>query len=174
MKCPAIRLLLLALPLIISARANAEPWKGIVPLKSTRSDVERLLGKPLPGPVQSYVIYQRESEEVRVRYADKSLCTRTTDCECNVPDDTVLKVVVRVKSKTSFSSLNLDLSKFHPIVNPENSNNVAYSNSDAGIMYVINKRDDLLLYVQYGATAKDCADAKKVNVKSNAVEVSVK
>lgn len=162
MRCPAIRVALLALPLIISATANAEPWKGIVPLKSTRSDVERLLGQPQPGPIKSYVTYQLESEEVRVRYADKSLCTRTTDCECQVPDDTVLNVVVRLKTKPGFSSLGLDLSKFHPIVNPENSNNVAYSNSDAGIMYVISKREDLLLYVQYGATAKDCAAAKKL------------
>ena len=75
-------------------------------------------------------------------------------------DDTVLNVVVRFKSKTNFSSLGLDMSKFHAIVNPENPNNVAYSNSDAGIMYVISKRDDLVSYVQYGATGKDCLDAK--------------
>ena len=160
MKTLATRVLLLAAPLLIAVRVNAEPWKGIVPLKSTRSDVERLLGKPLPGTMKFYVTYQLESEEVRVRYADKSLCTRTDDCECHVPDDTVLNVVVRLKIKTTFSSLELDMSKFHPIVNPENPNNVAYSNSDAGIMYVISQRDDLVSYVQYGPTARDCLDAK--------------
>ncbi len=29
-------------------------------------------------------------------------------------------------------------------------------------MYVVSKRDDLILYVQYGATAIDCFDAKQV------------
>ena len=160
MKTLAIRVLVLTALLLIAVRVHAEPWRGIVPLKSTRSDVERLLGKPSPGNMKFYVTYERESEQVRVHYADKSVCTRTDDCECYVPDDTVLNVVVRLKNKTSFSSLRLDMSKFHPIVNPENPNNVAYSNSDAGIMYVISKRDDLVSYVQYGPTAKDCVEAK--------------
>jgi hypothetical protein len=160
MKHLAPSFLFLVLPLIIFAgTVNAEPWRGIVPLKSTRSDVERLLGKPLPGSVNSYVTYKLESEEVRVVYADKTLCSRTDDCKCRVPDDTVLNVVVRLKTPLKFSSLKLDLSKFHPIINRENANNVAYSNSDAGLMYVISERDDLVLYLQYGPTAKDCADA---------------
>ena len=161
----ATRVLVLALPLIISATVKAEPWRGIVPLKSTRSDVERLLGKPATVLVNSYVTYELESEEVRVRYADKAMCPRTDDCECHVPDDTVLTVVVRLKAKKSFSSLGLDLSKFRAITNPENANNIVYSDSDAGIMYVISKRDDLLLYVQYGPTAKDCFDAKKTAIR---------
>ena len=162
MKTLATRLVFLVLPLAIFAGSvNAEPWRGIVPLKSTRSDVERLLGKPLPGNLNFYVTYKLESEEVRVRYADKSLCTRTDKCECRVPDDTVLNVVVRPKTTINFSALALDQSKFHPIVNAENANNVAYSNSDAGLMYVISKRDDLVLYVQYGPTAQDCADVLK-------------
>lgn len=35
------------LALIISAiKVQAEAWRGIVPLKSTQADVERLIGKP--------------------------------------------------------------------------------------------------------------------------------
>ncbi len=140
---------------------NAEPWRGIVPLRSTRADVERLLGKPLPGALNSYVTYKLETEEVRVEYADQTLCSRPDRCECRVPDDRVLHVVVRPKTIIKFSSLELDKSKFHPIVNRENENNVAYSNSDAGLMYVISERDDLVLYVQYGPTLKDCEAALK-------------
>ena len=73
----------------------------------------------------------------------------------------LVHVVVRPKTIIKFSFLELDSSKFHPIVNPENANNVAYSNSDAGLMYVISKRDDLVLYVQYGPTLKDCEAALK-------------
>jgi len=162
MKNLATRFVFLVLPLVILAgNVNAEPWRGIVPLKSNRSDVERLLGKPLPSNMKFYVTYNLESEEVRVRYADKSLCIRTDECECRVPDYTVLNVVIRLKTTINFSALSLDQSKFHLIVNAENANNVAYSNSDAGLMYVISKRDDLVLYVQYSPTAKDCADALK-------------
>lgn len=152
---------LLFLLALCGVTVNAEPWRGIVPLKSTRSDVERLLGKPLAGGINSYVTYKLETEEVRVEYADQKLCSRPDRCNCRVPDDTVLHIVVRLKTIIRFSSLELDKSKFHPIVNPENANNVAYSNSDAGLMYVISKRDDLVLYVQYGPTLKDCDAALK-------------
>jgi len=162
MKTLATRFLCLLLPLTIFAgNLSAEPWRGIVPLKSTRLDVERLLGKPLPGNMNFYVTYKLESEEVRVRYADKSLCTRTDECECRVPDDTVLNVVIRPKATIKFSSLDLDQSRYHAIVNAENTNNVAYSDFDAGLMYVISKRDDLVLYVQYSSTAKDCEAVPK-------------
>src|SRR5712691_11509742 len=64
MKNLAIRFVFLLLPLTVFAgNVNAEPWRGIVPLKSTRSDVERLLGKPLPGNMNFYVTYKLESEE---------------------------------------------------------------------------------------------------------------
>ena len=140
---------------------NAEPWRGIVPLKSARSDVERLLGKPLPGSLNSYVTYKFETEEVRVEYADQKLCSRPDRCDCRVPNDRVLHVVVRPKTIIKFSSLELDKSKFHPIVNRENANIVAYSNSNAGLMYVISKRDDLVVYIQYGPTLDDCEAALK-------------
>ncbi len=148
------------IPFLLGAgTVNAESWRGITPLQSTRADVERLLGKPLPAKLSFYVTYQLESEEVRVQYADRNLCTREDQCSCRVRDNTVLHIVVRPKTAISFSSLELDKSRFHPIVNPENANNVAYSNFNAGVMYVISKRDDLVQYVQYGPTAKDCEAA---------------
>jgi hypothetical protein len=146
----------------VALTVNAAPWRGIVPLKSTRSDVERLLGKPLTGNMDFYVTYKLETEEVRVEYASKKLCPQTDRCDCRVSDDTVLHIVVRPKTRIRFSSLELNKSKFHPIVNPQNANNIAYSNSDAGLMYVVSKRDDLVLYVQYGSTLKDCEDAIKL------------
>ena len=98
---------------------------------------------------------------MRVEYAGKGLCTQTDRCECRVPDETVLHIVVRPHATIKFSSLGIDKSKFHSIINPENSNNIAYANSDSGLMYVISERDDLVLYVQYGSTAQDCEDVLK-------------
>ena len=139
--------------------ANAAQWRGIIPLKSTRLDVERLLGRPLSVKLKFYATYKLEDEEVRIDYSDKKLCTRTDECDCRVPNDTVLHVVVHPKNEIRFSSLGLDTLTFNEIVNPENPNNVAYSNSETGLMYVISKKDDLVLYVQYGPTAKDCQEA---------------
>ena len=145
----------------LALTVNAEPWRGIVPLKSTRADVERLLGKPLPSNIDYYVTYKLETEEVRVHYASKKLCSEPDRCDCRAPDETVLHIIVRPKTIIRFSSLGLDKSKLYPIVNPENANNVAYSDSNAGIMYVISERDDLVLYLQYGPTLQDCKNAMK-------------
>jgi hypothetical protein len=36
--------------MFVAPFASSAPWQGIEPLKSRRDDVERILGKPLPGP----------------------------------------------------------------------------------------------------------------------------
>lgn len=43
-------------------------WRGLVPLRSTRSDVERLLGKPAIHPT-AFENYNTETERVDVIYS---------------------------------------------------------------------------------------------------------
>ena len=67
-------------------------WKGLTPLKSTRSDVEKILGKPrkvVPGPV----IYENESERVDVAYA-RDRC-ESWNGDWNMPTNTVIRIEVR-------------------------------------------------------------------------------
>jgi hypothetical protein len=45
MKKPLLACLMILL-LAVMSEAFAKEWRGITPLKSTRADVERLLGKP--------------------------------------------------------------------------------------------------------------------------------
>lgn len=49
--------------LLAATLAHAKDWRGIVPLKSTRSDVERLLGRPRQSS-DSHVYYRLSSEIV--------------------------------------------------------------------------------------------------------------
>src|SRR5687768_16252810 len=58
--CPLIALLLVP-------SSFTKEWRGIIPLRSTRADVERLLGPPEPG---SRGVYRTGSERITVSYAE--------------------------------------------------------------------------------------------------------
>src|SRR5688572_31814092 len=79
--------------LTIAPASSARGWRGIVPLHSTRADVELLLGKSTD---ECDCVYRTENEVVRVDYAK-------APCEgwprgWNVPVGTVLAFSVGTKN----------------------------------------------------------------------------
>src|SRR5688500_20379271 len=56
---------------MLLAVPGAEPkgWRGIVPLHSTRAEVERLLGPPTEQKSEFFVVYRAENETVIIYYA---------------------------------------------------------------------------------------------------------
>jgi hypothetical protein len=96
--------------------ASAKEWRGIVPLKSKRADVERLLG-PVPNGFPHYVL---PDETVYVEYAYPCGYKNPPGWPdpppgWNVPKDTVVSISVEPKESILFSSLALDLSKFEKV-----------------------------------------------------------
>src|SRR5688572_11387406 len=83
--------------------AEAKDWRGIVPLRSTRVDVERALGKP-NAP---YGRYKIENEEAVIVYSGERCANGW-----NVPRDTVLSIDVSPIGNKRLSEFNLDLSKY--------------------------------------------------------------
>jgi hypothetical protein len=142
--------------LTFSLNSQAECWQGITPLQSTRADVERLLGKPLPGEVSSSAVYRLEVGEVHIRYAASRLCGEPDRCECRVPDDTVIDISVDSQVKAKFSSLNIDKRAFERFPLVENTNITIYRNAVAGVVYAVSEKEDKILYVQYAPAEKDC------------------
>ena len=66
-------------------------WKGLVPLRSTKTDVEKILGKPVKQDSDS-LTYKTDKEEVRVSYS-KANCKGSMN-GWNVPANTVLEFTV--------------------------------------------------------------------------------
>lgn len=94
---------------------SAKEWRGIVPLKSTRADVERLLG---PQPETDSGKYDLPDAEVFVYYA-KFPCGHVPPegwpvppPGWNVPAGTVVGIRVALKKPVPLASLNFDLRKF--------------------------------------------------------------
>ena len=87
-----LRILISSIVLLLlqSTASYAKNWRGIVPLRSTRADVERLLGRPNA----KYERYQIENEEATVTFS-KGECAEGW----KVPRDTVLSITIAFKQR---------------------------------------------------------------------------
>jgi hypothetical protein len=159
----SIMAILLASCLPIVAQAKA--WRGIVPLKSTRADVERLLGPGINGH------YQFDAERAHVNYAGDGKCNPVNGCLCFVPKDTVISIYVQLEVEMRFSRLNIDKKKYEKFVSPKDPNVATYSNDKEGIIYTVNEENDDVTAIEYLPTAKDCQEimrrAKRAGVQSS-------
>lgn len=120
-------LFLLTLP-----NETLQGYRGIVPLHSTRSEVERLLGR---SSAQCKCLYKTNNATVYVEYA-------VDNCKgiipgWNVPKDTVLRLTVRSEIQRQFSDLNLDLSKYK--MRQDDTFTMYYSSGKEGIEYEVSR-----------------------------------
>jgi hypothetical protein len=119
---------------------SAKEWRGIIPLHSTRADVERLLGQPTkPGGS----IYDLGSESAIIVYASGAPCGDDSPSSWQVPRDTVISVTVYSETKTPFPDLKIDRSK--------------YKRADGGhlpdVFYYINEEEGVKIEVIQGNVA---------------------
>lgn len=136
--------------LIVALHFQAEGWRGIRPLHSTREDVERLAGPPLQPKGSTYDV---KDERVTVVYADGP-CAEGWPYGWNVPPGTVVSVTAYQKTKPSLRDLRIDLSKYDrsDILLP--SGTVFYSNEAAGVSIEAGMNDEVRA-VTYTPAASD-------------------
>jgi len=122
------------LSLVLLSRPPDQPargWRGIVPLRSTRTDVERLLG---PASAECKCVYKAEDAAVYIDYA-ADRC-RGTLPGWNVPAETVLRITVLSTTPSKLSDLNLDLARFK--VRQDDTFTQYLSNKQEGVEYKIS------------------------------------
>jgi hypothetical protein len=98
----------IAIVLAVEGHLSAKAWRGIVPLKSTRADVERLLGSSTGEPPTYYL----SENTVYVQYSKCRCGDKCKEDEWNVAPGTVLLISVEVKGLVKLADLKLDLSDF--------------------------------------------------------------
>jgi hypothetical protein len=128
---------------------HAKEWRGIMPLKSTRADVEKLLGKP-----NGLGRYQFENERAYINYS--SGCARINDCLCLVPKDTVIYIFVTLEGDLKLSDLKIDRTKYHKTRSTHLPGIVTYANDEEGIIYTVDDEDDEVTDITYLYTTRDC------------------
>ena len=141
---PAVLLVFFA-----GSSAVASEWHGIVPLRSTRSDVLRILGEP-NSKSDRYLI---DDEEADILYSRGSCLSGW-----NVPSDTVLRISVTFKQSSKLSNLKIDLDKYVRIRDPFVTTHVFYTNREEGVRYEVYEglnEKGTVLEVYYEPTSKD-------------------
>lgn len=151
--------LLLLMFLLITV--EAKEWRGITPLKSTRADVERLLGKP-----NELGRYEIQNERVSIRYSpgpcDGAFAVLAkANCECLVGKDTVLRIAVTLDSAVKVSKLGIDKKKYERTPVHAYKPTATYSDFTDGVVYTIRESDDTVTFIDYLPSAKDCEEVIK-------------
>ena len=116
MRCVVRKLILIiSMVLIAATSVAAKDWRGILPMHSTRADVEALLGPP-PASPGNYIlskgrsIYFLDEGEVYITFAEDEFAGRV--CLSAVPPGTVLMIRVTPKDELPLPRLNIDVRNF--------------------------------------------------------------
>ena len=100
------RVILITILLLGAAKLSpASEWRGIVPLRSTRSDVVRLLNQ-CSDQIQA-CRFKLDSEDVHILFS-AGLSDYYHQCATRLPPDIVMFIAVRPREKLKLSDLHLD------------------------------------------------------------------
>lgn len=123
-------------------------WRGIIPLHSTRADVEALLG-PASGACKC--IYKTTKESVEVRYAIAPC--KGNPSGWNVPSGTVLSITVTPKKWQRFADLGVERANYVKTFDPDNPT-THYTNTKEGIRYTVTETG-MVYYISYTPSTND-------------------
>ena len=148
--------------LMFFATTIGKEWKGLTPLRSTRADVERLLGKP-----NQLGRYEIQNERVTITYSEGPCISAfgalaEANCECLVAKDIVLKIAVTFDSPVTVSKLAIDKKKYErTAVDAAYEPTATYSDFTEGVVYTIRESDDAVTNIDYFRAASDCENINR-------------
>lgn len=153
-----LRLVLITLVLFLSSVTPAYPqdnaWNGVIPLKSTRADVEKIFGKPNTDSVGTFAAtYQTASGRIFVLYSTGP-CSLKPSHGWNVPALVVISMSVYPTPEPDFEESKIDNTKFVKRPDPEILSEVAYTNEKDGVSVTVNSWDQVITSYRYFPASK--------------------
>ena len=150
------RLILITILLLGAAKLSyAMEWKGIVPLRSTRSDVVRLLNQ-CSDQIQA-CRFTLDNEDVHILFSG-GLSDHYQVCATRLPPETVMFIAVKPREKLKLSALRLDKRTLKSFTPSAPYKLKGYRSSDG---LVVSLFEDRILQIFYIAQPSDqhlCAD----------------
>lgn len=144
---PALRTLLLSLLFVMmTQRARAEEWRGLIPLKSTRADVVRVFNECTDQ--QESCEFTADNEEITIAFAGVQNCA-------GVPAGTVLSIQRELQHETTLEALGLGkrhFKSFDPSTPPKLGYR-AFIDDEAGL--ILKSLDKKIFQINYIATEKE-------------------
>jgi len=148
---PHVRTVLAGLCVLLlqgSISKNHE-WNNIVPLHSTRSDVERLLGH---ASDECKCTYQLKDASVSVVYSDGD-CNSGGTGGWNIRPGTVIRFTVYPKAEANLSDIQLDLKTYKKTEDKEVLGISYYHDEQEGITISVDQ--GTVMSFHYGPKVKD-------------------
>jgi hypothetical protein len=142
--------------LAVVGASQAKGWRGLVPLHSTRTDVERLLGAPKESRGVGFK-YETKDEQVFVFYS-AGPCKESPLNDWNVPRDTVLSITVHPNAKLLVDDLKLDKMKYERVLDYHVQGVVYYFSKEDGVRIsarLLEKEGEDVDSITYDPTAQD-------------------
>ena len=139
---------MLVLPAATQSQEGGKGWRGLVPLRATRYDVEGLLGSPTES------VYVTDNERVRFDYSYGS-CEKGWPYGWNVKPDTVVSITVKPKDTVFLSELKLDYKKYVKTNIPNHTGDLYYIDEDEGVMIQVEAYTGKVMWFIYMPTKAD-------------------
>lgn len=146
------------LVLVLAPNSFAKAWRGITPLKSTRVEVESLLGKP-----NELGRYEIQNERAYIFYSE-GRCTgdyrslRQEKCECLVAKDIVLRIAVTLDEAVEFRGV--DKRKLTKKRLRSNPSTATYADLEEGVIYTVDSAG-MLTAIDYWPSSSDCTELSR-------------
>ena len=141
----------------------AKPWRGIVPLRSKRADVRRVLGKPMIGAEGAIELYEKKEGRVQVRYARKP-CEQGLPADWGnwkVARDTVVNISITLHEEIPVANLKIrKIEKYKWYTG--DSGATYYRDERRGVEYQV--QDGMVTAIAYGPATRDRALGCKKHV----------
>lgn len=125
-------------------------YRGLVPMHSTRRDVERVLG---PSTAPDRRTYETADARVVFEYS-VGACEKGWPYGWNVPQDTVVSIRLFPATSVYLETLALDQKKYSRLVDTHISNRIYYSNDYDGVTIVADDRGHVMNFA-YHAKASE-------------------
>jgi len=142
--------------LAVVGLSQAKGWRGLIPLHSTRADVERLLGAPRESRGVAST-YDTQNERVLVFYS-AGRCKEGASDDWNVPRDTVVSITVHPNAKLLVADLKLDKMKYERVGDYHVQSVVYYFSKEDGVRVsarVLGKEGEDVDSITYEPTSED-------------------
>ena len=155
MTCKTLTVMIALMIVSSSQTIQEKVWKNIVPLHSTRKDVETLLGPPQETRGVA-ATFQLNDGRLRVFYS-KGYCKQPNTNDWNVPPDTVVTLTFEPTNYLLIADLKLDIAKYHREDDPHLQRAVHYYNRESGIRIStrLEKKGEEVQTITYEPTEKD-------------------
>jgi hypothetical protein len=139
--------------LLVGFQKKQIEWRTLVPLVTTRNEVEAELGAPSSGK-EYILIYDTTEERITVWYGGAKR-SATDKCRWDIPNETVFNFLLAPKKKVRLADVKIDLTKYQKQKALEMVQDYYYYNEDEGVTITtrIVAGEEILLSIERGPDA---------------------